>query len=244
MQANLASSVPAKLPTSARLALELQSGDGSAPVDVQYTAVMPGFILNQATLTDASTTYDAFELNESFPNLDLPAGEFQLRTGADTVTLSFLTQKISGSGAPIYEGRQVLLQGEQILAPAHVKKLEGAFEVDLEESARSPGKRLTASVNFDAQGDADVYVAVFLPGGQFITVDQNLKLSNVGEVIPFMDSISLDDRSGLPLFDIPLDDSIDPGSYRLIVLLTAAGKDVLDDRYWLAFKETNFTFTK
>ena len=244
MQANLASSVPAKLPKSARLALELQSGDGSAPVDVQYTAVMPGFILNQATLTDASTTYDAFELNESFPNLDLPAGEFQLRTGADTVMLSFLTQKISGSGAPIYEGRQVLLQGEQILAPAHVKKLEGTFEVDLEESALSPGKRLTASVNFDAQGDADVYVAVFLPGGQFITLDQNLKLSNVGEVIPFMDSISLDDRSSLPLFDVPLDDSIDPGSYGLIVLLTAAGKDVLDDSYWLAFKEANFTFTK
>ena len=75
MQANLASSVPAKLPTSARLALELQSGDGS-PCRRQYTAVMPGFILNQATLTDASTIYDAFELNESFPNLDLPAGNF------------------------------------------------------------------------------------------------------------------------------------------------------------------------
>ena len=244
MQANLASSVPAKLPMSARLALKLQSGDGSSPIEVQYTAVMPGFILNQATLTDASTTYDAFELNESFPNLDLPAGELKLRTGADTVTLSFLTQKTSSSGSSIYEGRQVLLQGEQILAPAHVKKLEGAFEINLEESALSPGKRLTASVNLDAQGDADVYVAVFLPSGQFITLDQNLKLSNVGEVIPFMDSISLDDRSGLPLFDIPLDDSIDPGSYRLIVLLTAAGKDVLDDSYWLAFKETNFTFTK
>ena len=72
----------------------------------------------------------------------------------------------------------------------------------------------------------------------------NLSQSATVEVIPFMDSISLDDRSGLPLFDIPLDDSIDPGSYRLIVLLTAAGKDVLDDSYWLAFKETNFTFTK
>ena len=66
----------------------------------------------------------------------------------------------------------------------------------------------------------------------------------MGEVIPFMDSISLDDKSGLPLFDIPLDDSIDPGSYRLIVLLTAAGKDVVDDSYWLTFKEANFTFIK
>ena len=66
----------------------------------------------------------------------------------------------------------------------------------------------------------------------------------MGEVIPFMDSISLDDKSGLPLFDIPLDDSIDPGFYRLIVLLTAAGKDVVDDSYWLTFKEANFTFIK
>jgi hypothetical protein len=87
-------------------------------------------------------------------------------------------------------------------------------------------------------------VAVFLPGGQFVTLDQNLQLSKVGEVIPFMDSISLDDRSELSLFDIPLDESIDPGSYRLIVLVTAAGKNVLDESYWLAFKEANFTFTK
>lgn len=66
----------------------------------------------------------------------------------------------------------------------------------------------------------------------------------MGEVIPFMDSISLDDKSGLPLFDIPLDDSIDPGSYRLIVLLTAAAKDVVDGSCWLTFKEANFTFIK
>ena len=66
----------------------------------------------------------------------------------------------------------------------------------------------------------------------------------MGEVIPFMDSISLDDKSGLPLFDIPLDDSIDPGSYRLIVLLTAAAKDVVDYSCWLTFKEANFTFIK
>ena len=244
MQADLVSSVPAKLPKSARLALQLQGANGSALETMQYTAVMPGFILDQATLSEAGTIYDAFELNESFPNLDLPAGEFQLRNGADTVTLSFLTQRSGSLGSPIWEGRQVLLQGEQIFAPAHVKKLDGSFEIDLDDSALSPGKRLTATVDFDAQGDADVYVAVFLPGGQFVTLDQNLQLSKVGEVIPFMDSISLDDRSELSLFDIPLDESIDPGSYRLIVLVTAAGKNVLDESYWLAFKEANFTFTK
>jgi hypothetical protein len=205
---------------------------------------MPGFILNQSTLSGASTIYDAYELHESFPNLDLPGGELQLRTGADTVTLSFLTQRPGSDGTPIYEGRQVLLQGEQILAPSHLKKLGGTFDIDLQDSTLTPGNRLTASVDFAAQGDADIYVAVSLPSGHFVTVDQNLNLSGVDEIIPFMDSISLDDRSSLPIVDVPLDDSIDPGDYRLIVLVTAAGTNVYDESYWLAFDEVNFTFTR
>jgi len=244
MQASVASSMPAKLPKNARLTLQLQGSDGSSPNGVEYTAVMPGFILNQSTLSGASTIYDAYELHESFPNLDLPGGELQLRTGADTVTLSFLTQRPGSDGTPIYEGRQVLLQGEQILAPSHLKKLGGTFDIDLQDSTLTPGNRLTASVDFAAQGDADIYVAVSLPSGHFVTVDQNLNLSGVDEIIPFMDSISLDDRSSLPIVDVPLDDSIDPGDYRLIVLVTAAGTNVYDESYWLAFDEVNFTFTR
>ena len=75
-------------------------------------------------------------------------------------------------------------------------------------------------------------------------LDNSIKLCSTWLLLTLVLATSLDDRSGLPLFDIPLDDSIDTGSYRLIVLLTAAAKDEVHDSCWLTFKEANFTFIK
>lgn len=205
---------------------------------------MPGFILDQRTQSDSEAVYDAYELHQSFPNLDLPGGELRQRNGSDTVTLSFLARILDDAGSPIFEGRQVLLQGEQVLAPDHLKKLAGTFDISLLDSNLSPGERLSASVAFDANGDADIYVAVFLPGGEFVTIDERLNLSGIGELIPFTDSMALDERSSLSLFDIPLDTGIQAGTYRLIVLVTASGKTPWDEANWLGFDEANFTFSK
>ena len=243
-QARIASAMPDTLPSSARLPLQVESSSGTTPAALEYTAVMPGFILDQRTLSDSSTVYDAYELHQSFPNLDLPGGELRLRNGSDTVTLSFLARRLDDAGLPIFEGRQVLLQGEHILAPAHLKKLTGTFNIKLLDSALLPGERLRASVEFDANGDADLYVAVFLPGGQFVTVDEALKLSGIGELIPFTGSIALDERVSLSLFDIPLDEGIQSGTYRIVVLVAAAGANPAEDENWLGFDEATFTFSK
>ena len=243
-QARIVSSMPDTLPSSARLSLQLQSSSGAPPATLEYTAVMPGFILDQRTQSDSDAIYDAYELHQSFPNLDLPGGELRLRNGSDTVTLSFLARRLDDAGSPIFEGRQVLLQGEHILAPDHLKKLAGTFDIRLLDSDLTPGERLSASVEFNANGDADIYVAVFLPGGEFVTIDEGLNLSSIGELIPFTDSMALDKRSSLSLFDIPLDSGIQTGTYRLIVLVTAAGANPADDANWLGFDEATFTFSK
>ena len=244
LQARISSKMPAILPSSAQLSLQLESSSGKPPTDMEYTAVMPGFILDQRSLSEPKALYDAYELHQSFPNLDLPGGELQLRGGSDTVTLSFLTRRTDSSGFPIFEGRQVLLQGEHILAPSHLKKLTGTFGIKILDTELSPGKRLNASVEFDINGDADLYVAVFLPNGQFVTIDEALVLSEIGELIPFSDSISPEERLNLPLFDIALDEGVASGVYRLITLVTAAGANPMDEAYWLGFDEATFTFIK
>ena len=243
MQAEFVSDPSDKLSSNARLFLELKNSDGSSPKNMDYTAVMPGFILDQRTVDGPAILYNALALSESFPNLDLPGGQFQRRNGADTVTLSFLTQREGVNGETIYEGRQALIQGEQILTPSHQKSLEGTFNLDLVDSALEPGERLTANVDFNAKGDADIYVAVFLPSGDFITIDENLALSDVGEIIPFTSPISLENISKLPIVDVPLDSSITPGEYRLIVLATSAGKNVYDQSHWFGFDEVNFSLS-
>lgn len=242
LQAGFVSNLPEKLPLNAKLSLELKNSDDSSPNIVDYTAVMPGFILDQKVLDGPSVFYDAFALNESFPNLDLPGGSFQKRAGADTVTLSFLTRREGKNGQTTYEGRQLLIQGEQIYAPSHQRRLEGTFDITMRDSELIPGEKLTASVDFNAKGDADIYVAVFLPSGDFITINENLALSGIGEIIPFTSPINLEKTSNLPIVDVGLDSSVAPGEYRLIVLATTAGKNVYDQAYWLGFEEVNFSF--
>jgi hypothetical protein len=120
-------------PNSQPLSAELPSrqfvepGKESVPVDLlvtddidnptlYYTTVMPGFILEEGTNKSLSYAYDAQSLNKSFPNIDLEDDDF--RFGVDTITMSFLVSGEDGNGDPVFRARQVLLQGEELMAPA------------------------------------------------------------------------------------------------------------------------------
>ena len=241
-QAEIASELPSKLSASASLELSLQSSDKSSPTSIQRTVTMPGFILSQSESSDSAFKYDAYALNESFPNLDLPGGELQRRNGADTVTLSFLAQSVGDDGATIFEGRQVLLQGEKIFAPSHHKKIKGTFAVRLKDTDLQPGKRLKATVDLEAKGDADIYVAIVLPNGDFITFNKALVISGINQIIPFAEFLALEELESLPIIDVPLDDSVASGDYRIVVITTAVGKSIYDQSYWLGFDEITFSF--
>ena len=241
-QAEIASELPSKLSASASLELSLQLSDKSSPTSIQRTVTMPGFILSQNESSDSAFKYDAYALNEFFPNLDLPGGQLQRQNGADTVTLSFLAQSEGDDGATIFEGRQVLLQGEKIFAPSHQKKIKGTFAVRLEDSDLLPGKRLKATVDLEAKGDADIYVAIVLPNGDFITFNKALVISDVNQIIPFAEFLALEELESLPIIDVPLDDSVASGDYRMVVVTTAVGKSIYDQSYWLGFDEITFSF--
>ena len=116
---------------------------------------------------------------------------------------------------------------------------------------------LLFSASFSAQATQDLpfkvetvtafdepWAMVFLPDGQVVTVDEALKLSGIRELIPFTGSIALDERVSLSLFDIPLDEGIQSGTYRIVVLVAAAGTNPAEEENWLGFDEATFTFSK
>lgn len=80
---------------------------GWSNIELYYTTVMPGFVLEEGKTTNLTYVYDAVKLNRDFPNLDLPA--------ADTITMSFLVAGADITGKRQYFARQVLLQGEELL---------------------------------------------------------------------------------------------------------------------------------
>ena len=103
----------------------LTRGEGSQLEgrELFFTTVMPGFILEEGTTTGLSYTYDAPRLNQDFPNLDLFDADG--RSGVDTVTMSFLLSGPNGEGEKVYQARQALLQGEELLALPHRLPVEG-----------------------------------------------------------------------------------------------------------------------
>ena len=56
--------------------------------------------------------------------------------------------------------------------------------------------------------------------------------------------MALDERVSLSLFDIPLDKGIQSGTYRIVVLIAAAGANVAKEVNWLGFEEATFTFSQ
>jgi hypothetical protein len=88
---------------------------GVSQTSLRQTTTMPGFVLEQRSVTGFSHSYDAALLAQDFPNLDLfDAGG---RAGADAVTMSFLAAGKDGTGADAFRARQLLLQGEELFAP-------------------------------------------------------------------------------------------------------------------------------
>jgi len=73
-------------------------------------------------------TYDAPALHEDFPNLDI--FDRDAHWGADTVTMSFLLSGEDGEEKSVYRARQVLLQGEELLAPPQHAAQEPAFVIN------------------------------------------------------------------------------------------------------------------
>jgi hypothetical protein len=81
---------------------------------LRYTAVMPGFILEEGTASNLTYTYDAAALHLNFPNLDLSDADGF--TGQDPITVSMLISGRDSAGRLVYQARQIFLAGEELLA--------------------------------------------------------------------------------------------------------------------------------
>ncbi len=104
-------------PADGILSFPIQPPSDLSNIRMHHTTVMPGFILEQGSDSNLNFVYDATRLAQDFPNLDLLDRDY--RAGADTVTMSFLVSGTDGDGNREYRARQILLQGEELLALPH-----------------------------------------------------------------------------------------------------------------------------
>ena len=231
-----------KLPNSLELNFELGSKNGNEMTDMFQTTVMPGFLLEHSSGPSMQYAYNATELNKSFPNLDLASGERVKTNGSDTVTFSFLLSGKNSVGDTIYEARQVLLQGEKLYSLDNEIALEGAMNLSVEGSKLSAGDRLKADLSFSGKGLADIYVALILPDGNFLTIGNPLAFSAIGEIIPFKKSVSFAQPSSISILDIVLPEGLAKGTYQFYAIAVDDDKNLSDQKSWESTSIKKWTY--
>ena len=230
-----------KLPDSYELNFQLESKSNNSMTSLHQTTVMPGFLLEHNNAGQMSYKYNAQTLNKDFPNLDLQSGNSISRNGSDTVTFSFLLSGKNSEGETVYEGRQVLLQGEDLHLIDNEVALEGTMELSMENKTLSAGSQLRADVGFSGEGLADIYVALVLPDGNFLTIGSPLTISDVGQVIPFKKSVSFTSEP-MNIVDITLPEGVAPGTYQFYAIAVDEDENLFDEKNWEDTKAINWTF--
>ena len=192
---------------------------------------MPGFLLEQSSSSSNNYVYNAKKLNLSFPNLDVD-GKNIYTSNADTVTYSFLLKSQDQIGNITYEANQILLQGETIFNPDHELAVTGSISISIADTTLTVGEVLKVDLSLSAQGLGDLYVALIMPDGNFVTLGETRLASDVSEIIPFRQSISLEDNQNIQVVDVLIPADVMTGDYSFYAIFVSQGKSVLDESNW------------
>jgi len=107
-------------PADGAVTFTITPPSGLTNLELHTTTTMPGFILEEGRITPEANQpltyrYDANRLAQDFPNLDLR--DHDGKTGADTITISFLLSGTDIDGARRHHARQIVIQGEELQMP-------------------------------------------------------------------------------------------------------------------------------
>ena len=230
-EAELAVPLPLQLPDSTALNFSFKSISTSNDQRMYQTTVMPGYVLSQTESKSLSYSYNAKELNVNFPNLDVDLNGAP-RSNVDTITYSFLFETQDQKGQPKYEAQQIVLQGDEIIHADRDQALSGKLNIEISDSELGAGEKLKAELEISAQGIGDLYVVLLLPDGSYLSLGETRFISEIGEVIPFRESINLSHTEDLPLVDLSLPSGLPKGEYAFYAIFVGKGENVFDTNNW------------
>lgn len=206
---------------------------------LHHSVVMPGFLMEQGRRSSLTHSYDAAALSVDFPNLDILDKE--QRYGVDTVTLSYLLSGTNSAGEIEYRARQVLLQGEELMALQPPEPTAAEVSFSIADASLNAGEQLDVTMEVSGSGAIDAYVALVLPDGSFLTISPPLTLSGLNQIIPYALSQSAESGLSYSIVDIPLPDGVAPGSYTFFGIAVKSGDSVLSEANWLSVAQLLFT---
>lgn len=118
-----------------------------------------------------------------------------------------------------------------------------SLELELNRASFSPAQQFQLQAAIEGDGTADLYVAIVMPGGDFVTLSAEGSISPPNQLIPYWVSREVSRENPLSILDITLPQDLVMGTYQAISLLTRSGVDPLDPEYWLGSSSLKFYVT-
>ncbi|MDA8617201.1 hypothetical protein N9M23_02880 [Gammaproteobacteria bacterium] len=240
-EAELAVPLPLELPDSTALNFSFKSIATSNDQRMYQTTVMPGYVLSQTESKSLSYSYNAKELNLNFPNLDVDVNGVP-RSNVDTITYSFVFETQDQKGQPKYEAQQIVLQGDEIMRADRAQALGGELSIEIDDTELGAGEKLKAELEISAQGIGDLYIVLLMPNGSYLSLGETKLISEIGEVIPFRESINLSHTENLPLVDLILPPGLAQGEYAFYSIFVGKGKNVFDFDNWVSSNSKTWSY--
>lgn len=231
-EAEFSKPLPSKLPTSTQLDFVFDSSEENGSQNLYSTAVMPGFVLSQGKSGSLMYSYNAKELHQDFPNLDVVQDNGPPWDNVDTITYSFLVETQTQQGDTSYNAQQVTLQGEDLVAAIREPEITGSLAISMANRDLVAGESLNADLIVDSRGVVDLYVALKLPDGAFITLGES-GVSEVGVVTKFRQAIDLSAQSKIPIVDIIVPQGVASGEYTFFAIAVPKNSDIFDTENWV-----------
>jgi hypothetical protein len=120
--------------------------------------------------------------------------------------------------------------------------LGGEINILMEDVSLSAGELLKVDLSLDAKGIGDLYVALIMPDGNFVTLGDQRLVSNVGEIIPFKRAINFRDKSQLPVIELSLPPGLLAGKYSFAAILVPEGISIYEEKKWKGISSVPWTF--
>jgi hypothetical protein len=106
--------------------------------------------------------------------------------------------------------------------------------MQLNQSRYTPGDSLHLDMQVNGEAKADLYVAIVLEDGDFMTIAYPLAFSQLNAIQIYQPTIEIAGQKTYPIIDFPLPAGITTGSYHACgVLVLAGAKPTLEPNNWI-----------
>jgi YVTN family beta-propeller protein len=213
-------------------------GTGTSALESKGFSFDTPMLLNLSTSAPYLHDGSAASLNDLLTNSKLQNlhGKTTHLSNAEIEALVYYLENLpNGNSIPAVTNECIGLQNELV-----GNQGIGEIKLSLNSVEFTSGAPFKLDFHFAGYGQADIYIVVQFPDGQFQSIDTNSTLGEINQLIKHYGAKELDQTENIELVNIATPTDLPGGNYTIHGLLTVTGSDPFTDSNWISYDQVEF----